>query len=283
MPSVFQVVRTADPTCPMTWHAQMGMIRAFTLIEVMVVMGIIALLLSMLLPGLAAAREQAKGVVCRSNIRQLVLANGYYADDNGGVYVPGASDFMMNLHRWHGQRTRLGEPFDPKRGPLVAYLGRDGAIRQCPAFPAEEIASERGGFERGNGGYGYNNAFIGVQLMAHTSGEYTVSNDRAGANTRWVQRPAETVMFTDSGFAAQGLIEYSFCEPRYLLPYPSFRAVPSVHFRHRNLANIAWCDGHVDAQAMTFTHWNRLYPSDPKRFDIGWFGDSDDNGLFDLK
>ncbi len=268
---------------PTIRHTKTGMARAFTLIEVMVVMGIIALLLSMLLPGLAAAREQARGVVCRSNIRQLVLANDYYADDNGGVYVPGASDFMKNLHRWHGQRTRSSEPFDSARGPLVAYLGRDGAIRQCPTFPAEEIASESGGFERGNGGYGYNNAFIGVQLTAHSSGEYTVSNDRAGANNRWIQRPAETVMFTDSGFAAQGLIEYSFCEPRYLLPYPSFRAVPSIHFRHRNLANVAWCDGHVDAQSMTFTHWSHLYPSDPKRFEIGWFGASDDNRLFDLK
>lgn len=256
--------------------------RAFTLIEVMVVIGIIALLLSMLLPGLAAAREQARGIVCRSNIRQLALANDYYASDNGGVYVPGAADFVKNLHRWHGQRERLSEPFDARRGPLVAYLGQDGAIRQCPTFPADQIAAESGGFERGNGGYGYNNAFVGVQLKAHSSGEYTVSNDRAGANVRWIQRPHETVMFTDSGFAARGLIEYSFCEPRYLPSYPTIRATPSIHFRHRKLANVAWCDGHVDAQTITLTHWSHLYPSDPKRFNIGWFGASDDNRLFDL-
>ena len=71
--------------------------RAFTLVEVLVVAGVVALLVSILLPSLSAARKQAKAVACRSNIRQVVLANGYYRDDHGGVYCPGASDFLGNL------------------------------------------------------------------------------------------------------------------------------------------------------------------------------------------
>ena len=54
---------------------------AFTLIEVLVVVGIVAILASMLLPSLSSAREQGRAVVCRSNIRQILLANGYYTED----------------------------------------------------------------------------------------------------------------------------------------------------------------------------------------------------------
>lgn len=61
--------------------------RAFTLIELLVVVSIIALLISILLPSLKKARDQAKDTVCRSTMHQLGLANGYYAQDNGD-YLP---------------------------------------------------------------------------------------------------------------------------------------------------------------------------------------------------
>ncbi len=256
---------------------------AFTLIEVLVVMGMIVLLLSMLLPGLSSARAQAKSVLCRSNIRQIMLANGYYAEDHHRVYCPGASEFLENLHRWHGARDHVSEPFDSTRGPLVPYLGPDGAIHQCPAFPADEIASESGGFERGNGGYGYNNAFVGVQLRGYASDEYVVANDGAGTWVDRIRKPAETVMFADSAFAGRSLIEYSFAEPRFHPQHPHFRMDPSIHFRHRKHANVAWCDGHAGAERRTFTWSSGLYAADPKRLDIGWFGKTDDNSLFDTE
>ncbi len=56
----------------------------FTLIELLVVVAIIALLVSILLPALAAAREQARGVYCLSNLRQLGLASSYYVNDWNG-------------------------------------------------------------------------------------------------------------------------------------------------------------------------------------------------------
>jgi len=51
----------------------------FTLIELLVVITIMAMLMSILLPGLSRAREAGKGVVCLSNIRQLTLAWNFYA------------------------------------------------------------------------------------------------------------------------------------------------------------------------------------------------------------
>ena len=268
----------------MTQRNRTARIRTgFTLIEVLTVVGIIALLLAMLLPGLSAARAQAGSVVCQSNIRQIAIANAYYAEDNNRLYCPGAAEFLKNLHRWHGTRDHPSESFDSSRGPLVPYLGPDGLIRRCPAFPADEVAAESGGFEQSNAGYGYNNAFLGMQLKPYPSGEYVVTDDRSGPPADWVQRPGETIMFTDSAFAGSTLIEYSFAEPRFHPPFPDFRADPSIHFRHRDRANVAWCDGHVTSEMRTFTWSSGFYGGDPERLDIGWFGNTDDNDLFDLR
>ncbi|RME40525.1 MAG: hypothetical protein D6788_03135 [Planctomycetota bacterium] len=255
---------------------------AFTIVELLVVGGIVALLVGLLLPGLAAARAQTRETVCRSNLRQLLIANDLYATENGGYYVPGAADFLENLHRWHGVRDRIDEPFDPARGPLAPYLGPDAQVRQCPSFPVKEITSPTGGFERGSGGYGYNNRYLGVQLSCGADGSCVTTNDRTGAAVRWVARPQRTVMFTDSAFVAGGLIEYGFAEPRFHPSYPTSRATPSIHFRHRGRAEVGWCDGHIDAQTMTFTWKGPFYEGDPGRYHIGWFGEHDDNRLFDL-
>jgi len=57
-------------------------LNGFTLIELLVVVAIIALLISILLPALGRAKENARGTVCKSNLHQLALATNYYAQDN---------------------------------------------------------------------------------------------------------------------------------------------------------------------------------------------------------
>src|SRR4029434_60690 len=62
--------------------------QAFTLIELLVVIGIIAVLLSILLPTMAKVRQQALNANCASNLRQIVQGCAIYAAENRGFLPP---------------------------------------------------------------------------------------------------------------------------------------------------------------------------------------------------
>ncbi len=61
---------------------------AFTLLELVLVIAIIAVLAALLLPVLGKSKAKAEGMTCASNLRQLSLAWFLYADDNGEL-LPG--------------------------------------------------------------------------------------------------------------------------------------------------------------------------------------------------
>ena len=73
-------------------------LNAFTLVELLVVIGIIAVLIAILLPALRGARQRANTLMCASNLRQLMTGAALYWTENRG-YFPGPNTSGLVLHR----------------------------------------------------------------------------------------------------------------------------------------------------------------------------------------
>lgn len=99
---------------------------AFTLVELLVVISIVALLVSILFPSLRSARRQAKMVVCASNLRQIGVAMRGYIGGYGDRF-PNASQFP-SVSPWPMETD------DPLyiADVLDAYVGHNHSVFQCP-------------------------------------------------------------------------------------------------------------------------------------------------------
>jgi prepilin-type N-terminal cleavage/methylation domain-containing protein/prepilin-type processing-associated H-X9-DG protein len=110
--------------------------RAFTLIELLIVVGIIAVLISLLLPAIQSARELARRAQCSNNLLQLGIAIGNYASTNG-VLPPGVVNdkgpvFNLPHGYHHGWAVRI-----------LPYIGQDNVYRR---FNFDESVYTAGNF-----------------------------------------------------------------------------------------------------------------------------------------
>ena len=108
----------------------------FTLVELLVVIGIIALLLAILMPALNRAREQARRVQCGNNIRQLLTAVMMYVSENRQQLPcpnPGTPDAIYP--GWMYEKSKLSSPplqKDVESGVLNKYLNGNFGVWHCP-------------------------------------------------------------------------------------------------------------------------------------------------------
>lgn len=130
--------------------------RAFTLVELLTVVSVMALLVSILLPSYSQARRQARAVLCLSNQRQIGLAIHAYAEDYGGRFpIAHYSDAAHRALVSWDTITYAGDRDHAKPGLIWQYASGN-AVQQCPSYRGPSMTS-------GDPftGYNYNTTYLG--------------------------------------------------------------------------------------------------------------------------
>ena len=215
---------------------------AFTLVELLVVMSIVALLVGLLLPALAAARGAGRSAVCLSNLRQTTLATLNYAVSSGGSLVPLVQPVAGGRAWWFGLEPQpyasVNRPIDPSRSPLAAYAdGVFGDGLACPDFPAGDPAFFAK-FATRSAHFGYSGGLAPPPPFAA---------DRRTRRLVEVRDAAGTFAFADA-------VHQDFDATRFNEPHEvGFRCAAATsgaaHHRHGNRsANVSFVDGHAAAR-----------------------------------
>lgn len=179
---------------------------AFTLIEMLVVLGILTTLTALVLPAIQAARDVARGAQCQSNLRQLALAAIQYRDQNGSYpqyraeYPPITNQYGVNRPRWQWALAPYigGWAQNPdaitavgNADPTYTNVPLDNAVLVCPSMDAAggNVLSIR------NGSYGYNFGYL-ANNRTLVDGDNTTPTLNYPVNN--VKEPTRTIVFGDS-------------------------------------------------------------------------------------
>ena len=237
--------------------------RAFTLVELLIVLGILMVLASLTLSGLSGARKSAQSVQCLSNLRQLAVAATEYAARYDMTYPPAQWSDRSDPALTRGwDYTRRGATV---LGPGLLWSGASSpAVQQCPAFDGR---SQSPGDPYT--GYNYNTSYIGRG-----------TGEGPPARVAAVKQPSRTILFGD-GQGALGANTYMRSPKRSPTEPASYahdatRAAGTQGYRHRGRTNVVFCDGHAESIRDRFTAGN------PKVAEGTGFV-SEDNSLYDLE
>jgi prepilin-type N-terminal cleavage/methylation domain-containing protein/prepilin-type processing-associated H-X9-DG protein len=219
---------------------------AFTLIELLVVIAIIALLLAILLPNLAAARERSRRTVCAANLHALGLATNLYLDMNGGWFfrystdiTTPTGDFPTVGRLWwfgfeaNGPGSGTHRPLDKSKSPLAPYTANLAAAMQCPDFPYGDPQFFPK-FDQKAASYGINLTLSPVNGLTASRPKYT-------------EQQANVFVFADG---VQFDFNPGFNEAHYIQYTSPLTLSGYAHFRHNGHAQYALMDGHVESQSL---------------------------------
>jgi len=209
---------------------------AFTLVELLMVIAVIALIAAMLLPSLSRSKASAQRAQCAGNLRQLGLASQMYWDDNRGtcfLWQLGATNGgRLYWFGWLQDGSEGQREFDPLPGALYPYL-RVHAIGICPAlnYSLSQFKLKATGAAYG---YGYN------RFLSAPESQPPIKISQ-------VKGPSETALFADAAqvndFQAPASKANPMLEEWYYIDTSA--DYPNGHFRHERRANVVSCDGHV--------------------------------------
>jgi prepilin-type N-terminal cleavage/methylation domain-containing protein/prepilin-type processing-associated H-X9-DG protein len=238
--------------------------RGFTLIELLVVIAIIAILMAILMPGLSRAREQARFMSCRSNLRNYAVVGRMYLDDNQSDFPYSFAWFYReDVGRavgcnWHDESKNLNQR--PELGGLCwPYLKDYTKIHICPAFLT--VVKQRSCFMC-NGAtipvvpqFGYTmNSYLNGDAFGSVPQQHrlSIASDRLRKESQ-VRRPAETFFFAEENCWRTPGINSAGINDTNLRPLPN-RQTDSFGTFHRapgrdldrGVVNASFVDGHVE-------------------------------------